>query len=184
MISSLEFIGACFGVLGIWLTAKKNVLCFPVGIINVLITANVVFEVKLYADVVQQLMYLVLLVYGWINWTKSQNIKSVSYCTVTQKIFVVVITLIIGTVGYFILKKYTNATYPAADAYATAVCFAAQFLIAKRKIENWWLWLFANLVYVVIFYLKQMPWYAGLSVIYFLQAIFGLKQWHKQLKTI
>lgn len=177
MMHALEITGACFGVFGVWLTAKGNVWCFPIGIVNVIITAYLVFTVQLYADVVQQIMYFVLLVFGWVQWLKPKIKTEISYCTYRQLIAVFCFVIVAGTTGLYLLKNYTTASYPAADAYASALCFAAQYLIAKRKFENWWFWLIANTVYILIFYFKQMPWYAALSAIYFLQAVYGLRNW-------
>ena len=89
----IELTGAVFGIFGVWLTVKENKWCFLVGIINVLITAYLVIELKLYADFLQQLVYFVLLIVGWINWNKNTNTEplKISFLNIKQQLQVAII---------------------------------------------------------------------------------------------
>lgn len=179
----LELAGAFFGIAGVWLTVKENKWCFLIGIINVIITAYLVYNLKLYADTLQQLVYFVLLLLGWINWSKSsgQLPLKISFLTSREQLQIVVIFILGSASLFLLLKKYTDATLPFWDSTGTVLCFIAQYLVAKKKIENWYLWLIANVMYIAIYYLKGMEYYSILSAIYFIQAVAGLVQWRKKL---
>lgn len=179
----LELTGAFFGIAGVWLTVKENKWCFLVGIINVLITAYLVYNLKLYADTLQQLVYFVLLLLGWINWSKntSKLPLKISFLTSREQSQIVIIFILGSASLFLLLKNYTDATLPFWDSTGTVLCFIAQYLVAKKKIENWYLWLVGNVLYIAIYYLKGMEYYSILSAIYFIQAVAGLLQWRKKL---
>ncbi|MEO5569850.1 MAG: nicotinamide riboside transporter PnuC [Bacteroidia bacterium] len=180
-MSPVEIIGFVFGVAGVWLTIKENIWCFPVGIINVLITAYLVFNKALFADTLQQIVYFILLVAGWIKWSRGNDTSIFKVSVIEKKCYLSLsIILIAGSLAMgYILKNFSKATFPFWDSAATVICFIAQWLIAKRKIENWLLWIIANPIYIIIYYLKEMPFYSILSIIYFLMAIRGWYQWKK-----
>ena len=71
----LEVVGFIFGVVGIWLTIKENIWTFPVGLVNVVVSAFLFYGAQLYSDTVQQLVYIVLLSYGWYSWIFNKGAK-------------------------------------------------------------------------------------------------------------
>lgn len=184
-MSSIELIGFTFGLAGVWLTIKKNVWCFPIGIINVIITAWLVWEQQLFADVIQQMVYFILLIYGWIIWTsgKDKTDKLISTCTKRQWVLTICIILLGSFSSGYFLHKFTQASYPYLDSTGTMICFLAQGMVALKKIENWYLWIIANLLYVWIYWMKDLPLYSGLSGLYLALAFAGLIAWNKKLKS-
>jgi nicotinamide mononucleotide transporter len=74
-IDPFELFGTIFGIIAVWLTIKENKFCFPVGIVNVSLYAWLFMQAKLYADSILQLIYIVLLVFGWIMWSKKNSRK-------------------------------------------------------------------------------------------------------------
>ena len=74
-MSVIELIGFVFGIAGIWLTIKESAWCFPVGLINVIVSLILFFEQKLYSDVIQQLVYILLLSYGWYKWISGKGFE-------------------------------------------------------------------------------------------------------------
>lgn len=182
-MNTLEIIGALFGIAGVWLTVKEKLWCFPVGIINVVITAYLVFKLKLYADTLQQVVYFILLIIGWINWSKIDKATSVkiSFLTSRERLICLVVFVEGSVIMYLSLKNYTDAALPFWDSTGTIICFIAQYLIAKKKIENWLLWMVANVMYIGIFYAKGMEYYSLLSLVYLVQAFAGWNLWRKTI---
>ena len=182
-MKALEIVGFISGFAGVFLTVKKNKWCFPIGIINVIISCFLFYESRLYADSLQQLVYIPLLIVGWLKWNKNLNEEFI-----TERIYrnegIIYFSLFIftGVALGFILKTYSNASYPWIDSMATAASFLAQYLIAKKKIENWILWIIVNIVYIVIYIQKDLQLYAVLYCVYLLLAIQGFYQWRKHLK--
>jgi nicotinamide mononucleotide transporter len=181
----LELIGFVFGIAGVWLTVRKNIWCFPVGIVNVLITAYLVYDRHLFAGALQQLVYFVLLVVGWIMWSRTkQKEQDIRVGTLRRSDYFLLLMVFLAGSAFlsWLLKNYSNASLPVADSTATVLAFLAQWLIARRKIENWILWLVVNSAYLVIFLIKDMPLYAILSAVYFILAWMGWKHWLHILK--
>ena len=180
----LEFAGFLFGLIGVWLTIKKNTWCFPAGIVNVIITAIIVFDKKLFADTVQQLVYFILLIAGWILWLTKRREQTEVIIEKTQiKEYAILVPVFIAgswLMGW-LLENYSAASLPYADSFATVLCFIAQWMIAKRKIENWLLWMVANPAYILIYLIKDLPLYAVLSGVYWLMSFMGYHEWNKKL---
>lgn len=80
------------------------------------------------------------------------------------------------------LQAFTSAHFPFVDAILTAFCFVGQYLIAKRKIENWHIWIFTNAGYVTLYLVKDLYVYAVLYLVYLAMAFWGLKQWQIELR--
>jgi len=176
----LEAAGFITGVAGVWLTTRRHIYCFPVGIANVLISSWLFFGQKLYADVLQQVAYIVLLAYGWFRWqnTRAEQLETAPAFLNKRERFRVIsaiasLTVVLGS----LLKYFTDAVMPWADSFATSTAFAAQFLIARRKTDNWILWIVVNCCYIVIYLERSLPLYAVLSTIYLILAIAGLRAW-------
>jgi nicotinamide mononucleotide transporter len=181
----LELTGFIFGVTGVWLTIRKSIWCFPAGIINVLITAYLVFDKKLFADTIQQLVYFVLLVAGWVMWhtQKEEKHEIKIERTYIKEYFILIPVYLAGSLLMgALLKNFSSASLPYADSFATVLCFIAQWMIAKRKVENWILWMIANPAYILIYLIKEMPLYAVLSGIYGVMAVMGYREWNQILK--
>jgi nicotinamide mononucleotide transporter len=181
-MSPVEIAGFIFGVAGIWLTIKENIWCFPVGLINVIISLILFFQQKLYSDAIQQIVYIVLLSYGWYKWINGDvRLKAlkISFSSAMLLIILFMLCIIFSLAAGYIFKTYTDASLPWWDAGATALSFTAQWMIAKKKIENWILWMVVNVMYVGIYLYKDLFLYAILFFIYLLLAIHGWMEWRK-----
>lgn len=180
-MSTLELIGALTGMTGIWLTLQRRVWCFPVGLVNVSLSMVLFYEQRLYADTLQQAVYIPLLLYGWIHW---KSVPAADFrpgrLSGPGRIAILAIIVVSGWLLGFLLKNFTNADFPWADSLATATAFVAQYLIARKKIENWLLWMLVNLAYIVLYGYKELYAYMLLFFVYFLLAVLGYRAW-KQL---
>src|SRR5205823_4532289 len=145
-ISFIEFLGTVFGIAGVWLTIKKNIWCFPTGIINVALYAWLFYDSRLYADASLQIIYIILLIYGWLQWNKQSNTQAfVAETTDRKTAFTLLVIAIVGTIMMGALfKNYSNASLPYLDSALTSVSLIAQWMIAKKKIENWLIWIVAD----------------------------------------
>ncbi len=180
--SALEITGFITGVLGVWLTIRRKILCFPIGIINVLIYAYLFQSenVRLYADALLQIIYLILLVYGWMVWNRSKNekeeIRTVSILLAKKLVIIGVLSTI--ALGVF-LSHYTNASLPYLDAILTIISLIAQWMIAKKMIENWLLWIVVNTIYIPLYVYKGLAFTSILYLLFLILAINGWYNWRK-----
>ena len=184
--SIAEFIGTLSGLIAVWLTVKENKWCFPIGIISSIVYAYVFFSpsVKYYADAILQIVYVVLLVYGWINWTtRKQNSKALPVTRfILQQQFSFGLIILLSTILIgFLFNKYTDASLPFVDALTTSMSLVAQWMVAKKKIENWHLWIAANLIYVYMYLHKELYITSIFYFVLLILAFAGLKEWKKHL---
>ena len=181
-MSTLEIVGFISGFGGVFLTVKKNKWCFPIGIINVILSCFLFYESRLYADSLQQLVYIPLLIVGWLNWNTNTNDEFIVE-QLHKKEIIIYFSLFVSSgilLGY-LLKTFSNASFPWIDSLATTASFLAQYLIAKKKIENWIVWMAVNVVYIIIYLQKDLELYAVLYIVYLILAIQGYYQWRKHL---
>ncbi|MFM7053558.1 MAG: nicotinamide riboside transporter PnuC [Bacteroidota bacterium] len=181
----LEWIGAFSGLLGVWLTMRKNILCFPVGLVNVSISAYLFFHSNLYADTLQQAAFAILIVFGWVSWQNESFIQSkpISILSNSSRVVYFILAVFIGVGLGALLNNYTDAHFPYIDAMLTSFCFIGQYLIAKRKVENWHVWIFTNAGYVALYLVKDLNVYAVLYMVYLAMAVWGLKRWQTELRN-
>lgn len=182
-ITWVEFFGVIFNLLGVWLTIRKSKLCFPVGIVGVFLYVIYFLQIKLYADTLLQVFYIGLLVYGWMQWNKTGNEKTfvVTHISLQQWALLAFIciggTMLIGT--FFHL--FTDAALPYLDALLTSMSLVAQWLVAKKKLENWVVWIVADVIYVGMFIFKESYPTAVLYFVFIILAVIGYVNWKKRL---
>jgi nicotinamide mononucleotide transporter len=182
-ISYIELAGTLFGIAGVWLVVKKSILNFPVGIANVSLYALLFFQSKLYADSSLQMIYVLLLVYGWIQWKRKKADDFFKAETTSSSLWLrlslifICSTIIIGS----LFKNYTDASLPYFDSMLTSASLIAQWMIAKRKIENWIVWIVADVLYVGMYIYKHLYFTSVLYFIFIILAIAGYKEWKKVL---
>ena len=186
MLKFLEIIGFASGILGVWLTMKKNKWCFPIGLINVSVSLYLFFMQGLYADSLQQIVYIILLLYGWYTWntpvSETQRLLVIGRLNSKEIfftiLFIAITTRLLGTT----IAEFTDAKLPFLDSFATSCAFLAQYFIARKKIETWILWMFVNVIYVGIYFNNEMYLYVVLFSIYGILALMGWNSWKTELK--
>ena len=182
-MNPVEIAGFIFGVAGVYLTIKEQVWCFPVGLLNVTLSLVLFWQQRLYSDAFQQLVYIGLLSYGWWAWSqkKDNSTLPVTSMSVSKLLILILSSVAVAAIAGSLLHRFSDASMPYADAIATGLSFVAQFLVAKKKIENWWIWIVVNLMYIAIYWNKELYFYAVLFLIYLALAIYGLSAWKKQM---
>ena len=182
-LSLLEIAGTVFGIAGVWLTVRKNILCFPVGIVNVLLYAFLFYQSKLYADAALQVVYIVLLTYGWLQWKNAEQGGNVQVETTSRSEgwSLAAVTLASSAVLGTLLAYLTDASLPYLDSLLTCTSLTAQWMIARRKLENWIVWIVADMVYVGMYIYKDLYLTALLYAIFVILAVAGYMEWKKKL---
>ena len=181
-MSPLELFAATLGVLAVWLTARQNPWCWPIGLGMVLIYSWIFFEVKLYSDMLLQLVYAVLQLYGWRQWTvgnSGQGVREVSRLTSIQ----LGAGMLAGTVGSLALgygmANWTDAAAPWMDAALTAFSLVAQWWMAQKRVECWLLWIVVDVLFVMLFLDKGLHLTAALYALFTLLAAHGWREWRR-----
>ena len=183
-MSPLELIAATLGVLAVWLTVRQNPWCWPIGLVMVLMYSWIFFEVKLYSDMLLQLAYAVLQLYGWWQWTRGgerHDGRQVSRLESQQ----MGLGLLAGGLGSlalgYAMATWTDAAAPWWDAALTAFSLVAQWWMAQKRLECWLLWIAVDLLFVLLFLSKGLYLTAALYGLFTLLAVQGWRAWRRDL---
>ncbi len=183
----LEIFASIFTLVCVWFTVKRNILCWPFGIIGVSLYFIVFYQNKLYADMGLQVVYFAQSVYGWYFWLhgKKEDEGSVPIRNLSQKGWLLLIPITLSTIlliGY-LSTVFTDTDVAYFDATVATVSLVANMLLARKIIDNWYLWIAVDVVYVGLFLFKGLYITAALYVIFFFMAITGLLEWRKEKAT-
>ncbi len=184
-MSATEVGGAVFGLLAVWLTVKQNVWCWPTGLVNVALYAFVFFEAKLYADVGLQVVYFVLCAVGWWRWLHpgaQREELPVTRLAAREAagLLALGVVAVVG-MGSF-LSTRTDAALPFWDSTTVVMSLIAQWLVTRKVLENWHLWIAADVLMVGIYFYKQLYVTTGLYVIFTGLAAQGLLEWKRSME--
>ncbi len=183
--SALEWLGTTTGFLCVYLAAKQHILNWPVSIISVAAYAILFYDYKLYGDTVLQLYFFGTAVYGWYYWIKRKEEHQEPVVSLGKRGYAAVIISIIllsYILGLF-LDHYTNSDVPYIDGACTAVSFTAQFLMTRKVLQNWILWIIVDACYVPLYIYKQLALTAILYLLFLILATIGYIDWRKSWKT-
>ena len=179
----LEWIAVAFGVSEVLLARKNSIWLYPTGIIGILCGSFLLLDSKLYAETLLHGYYLVMSIYGWINWGNRSltGASQISRSDGRDLAITVGIAVIGWAFLYFMLTAFTDSDVPVIDAFVSSTAWAGMWLLAKRKLENW-IWLnISNLVAIPLLYSKQLYMFSLLTLFLFVVAIFGYLDWRKDL---
>lgn len=141
----------------------------------------VLYQSKLYADILLNLYYLMMSIYGWFYWKfgKQKDQAPISYSDKTEHLKAIGIVIACFTLMFYWLKYYTNSDVPYWDASVSAFAWAGMWLMAKRKMENWIYLNISNIISIPLLIYKGLHIYAGLTVFLFIVGISGYLKWRK-----
>jgi nicotinamide mononucleotide transporter len=178
----LEFWGFVTGAVCVWLAVKEHVWNWPIGIVNDVLYLIVFFRTKLYADSSLQIVYIVIGFYGWWNWLfggVQHSVLHVSRASKLQRICLS-FSLVGGTVIiYWLLHRFTDSNVPFWDAITTALSLVAQYMLGKKLLENWLVWITADAMYVGVYIYKSLYLTSALYFIFLVMCVFGWSRWQR-----
>jgi len=179
--SIIEWLAVGFGVTEVLLAKKNNIWLYPTGIISILLSMFLLLNVKLYAEMLLSVYYLVMSIYGWIIWKKRkvEGENQVSWSTNKELTIAILISVLGFIILYFALRNHTDSDVPVLDAFVSSTAWAGMWLLAKRKIENWIFLNISNIVAIPLLFHKKLPLMGCLTTFLFIVAIFGFIEWKK-----
>jgi nicotinamide mononucleotide transporter len=185
VLDLLQWVAVVFGVAEVLLAWKNKILLYPAGIISTVLTIYIYAASKLYAESVLNGYYFVMSIYGWWHWHKRRNEAPLPIARTSRNEWGVCMAIVVFgfLVQYFLLRRYTDSTVPAWDAWVSATAWAGTWLLARRKIENWVLLNISNIFAVPLLFHKQLPLFAWLTVVLFVVACIGYFDWIKKYKA-
>ena len=179
----LEIVAVACGLANIYLTVKQNIWSWFFGGIMVSLYIYITYHQRLYSDALLNVFFLVMQFYGWYEWTRGPVVHAKSLVPIRRlgavgwswtSGGVIAGTAALGTV----MHRYTNASFPYLDASATALSVFGQFLMTKKIIDNWTLWIIADVLYIFLIYpRKGLYLTTGLYVVFLILCVKGYREW-------
>ncbi len=176
-----EVAGVILGLGYVFLSVRQNLLTWPLGILSSLAYVYVFSQSKFYAGMGLQGYYVMISIYGWIHWKRGEEQPSgglkVSHITTgTAAIaFLAAGTLCAGM--YWALRTWTDSPVPFADAFTTSLGVVATWMMARKILENWIVWLVSDSVAILLYGSRELWPTAFLYLVYWSMAIAGYRQW-------
>ena len=186
----LELIAVFFGIISVLFARKNNILVYPTGLVSTILYVYILFKFELFGDLMINFYYSIMSVLGWYLWSKTKNgedefpISTINRkeCIISTLIFIITLTFVAFVYHFF--DKFTHWT-AYVDAFTTGLFFVGMWLMAKRKIENWILWIIADVVSVPLYFYKGLTFSSFQFLVFTIIAILGYKEWKRFLqKTI
>lgn len=177
-----ELFGFITGVLNVWLVTRENIWSWPLGVLNAGFYVVVFARTGLYSDTGLQVVYLVLSLYGWWHWLRggpSHEAVVVTRTTRRTALSMTAIALVTWVSLATITRRLPGAALPWLDAALVSISLVAQYMMTRKLLENWLLWIAVDVVYVGLFINRQLPLTAVLYAVFLVLAIIGYVQWHR-----
>lgn len=183
----LEITAVFFGLISVWYAKKNNILVFPAGLISTTIYVYLLWKWSLLGDMIINGYYVVMSFYGWFHWTRKKGTKTEFPISKTTKresnytmlIFFVSMLFVVLVYDYF--DKFTTWT-AYVDTLTTGIFFAGMWLMAKRKVENWILWIIGDIISIPLYFCKGYTFTSLQYTIFTIIAVYGYLEWKRILK--
>lgn len=189
--NKIELLGAILGLLYIFFSIRQHILTWPTGLLTSLLYTVVFFKSGFYADMGLQIYYVAISIYGWYYWLKggkkdlAGKPEQVPVKNTPRKIlfYSLLATMAIYIGLLFILLNFTDSTVPYMDSLTTALSITATWMLAKKYIEHWLIWIFVDFFSVGLYLYKELWPTVILFLVYTVMAVLGYLEWKKDLKT-
>lgn len=186
--NKIELLGAILGILYIFFSIRQNILTWPTGLFTSVLYVIVFFQAKFYADMGLQVYYVFISIYGWYFWVKGKKPKNnklqVPVRVTDRKLQVILIvsSIALYIVILYILLNFTDSDVPYMDTLTTALSIVATWMLAKKYIGHWLIWIFVDAVSAGLYIYKGLWPTVILFAIYTVMAVLGYIEWKKDLE--
>lgn len=179
----IEILGVVTGFICVWLAARNNIWNFPITILSVFFYIIVFYRARLYADMGLQFYFLGMAIYGWYYWIdrsdSGEEIKPVQRITPALigigLVGIALFTVLFGT----FLDRQTDAFAPYLDSLCAGGSLFGSFLLSRRIMENWLVWIIVDVIYLYLYVSKELYLTTLLYLAYIVVAVFGYREWKK-----
>ena len=182
----LEWAGVATGILCVGLTARQNIWAWPIGIANSALFTALFLPARLYADSALQVVYIGLGFYRWWWWLvgtpHARDAPPVRRTPRAEALLVAGVGVVAFVVMGSTLDRFTDSDVPWWDALPTTASLAAQYLLTRKYLANWPVWIFgANLPFLALYLVKDLPLIAALQVVFIALSARGWRDWRRSI---
>lgn len=183
----LEAVAVILGIASVVYSKKNSILLYPTGVASSVIYIYILWDAQLYGDLIINLYYFYMGVYGWVLWGKSYGndndylkITKISYQDSLKSLFIFIFSIIFVSVIYIVFNRF-DKWWAYADIFMTGLLFVGTWQLAKRKLENWLFLIAGDIIAIPLLYLKGYTLTSILNVVLTVIAIYGYLAWKKIL---
>lgn len=185
---ALEAIAFFFGIASVVFAKKENILVYPTGLVATVITVYLFYIDTLFGDMMMNFYYSIMSIYGWWNWARVKNNKKVvriSRTNTREKQVGVIFFLLTMIITYGVYRLYgTDLNYTNyIDILTSGIFFTAMWYMANKKLENWTLWILADIITVPLYAYRGWGMLSLQYLIFTVLAIQGYLAWKKDLDS-
>ena len=184
----LEAIAFVFGIASVWYAKKEDIVVYPTGLLATTITVYLLYKAAYFGDMMMNFYYSVMSIYGWWNWSRTTNDSislPISRTTFREKIigFVLVLITMIVTYGVYSYFKNEILLENYIDIFTSGIFFTAMWFMATKKLENWTLWIFADIITIPLYAYRGLGMLSLQYLIFTILAIQGYFAWKKSFNN-
>lgn len=181
----LEIVAVVFGVASVWFAKQESIWVYPTGIISTAIYVYICYRFTLYGDLLINLYYTGMSIYGWYMWSRLIEGEHIEITTTSRKDSLKALGIFLFTAAFVVLvylyfNRFDRLT-DYFDTFTTGIFFAAMWLMANKKIEHWLLWIAGNIISIPLYFIKGLGFTGIQFTIFLILAILGYYQWKKSL---
>ena len=178
---SLQIVGVALGLLYLWLEYKANIWLWVVGMLMPCVHSILYFKSGLYADFAMQIYYISAGLYGLVVWMagrkRTEKPLKIAHTPLRLAFPLVAIYGVLHATMYFVLAYFTDSTVPFWDSMTTAMSMVAMWMLSRKYVEQWLVWLVVDAITVGLYIYKGIPLTAGLYTLYTALAFVGYLRW-------
>lgn len=182
----LEPVAVATGIVSVYLSVKQKIWSWPTALVNVSLYFVVFRESKLYADMALQVIYFVLSLYGWYEWLyggENRTELKVSRASPGMAVMLSAIAVVGVAVLGTLFARFTDAALPYVDSATSTTSLVAQWMMTRKVLENWAVWIAVDVVYVGMFVYKHLYLTSGLYAGFLVLAVMGHVQWRRSYRA-
>jgi len=184
---AVEILGVIFSIGYLIFSIRQNILLWPLGIASALLYMVVFYQSKFYADMGLNAYYVIISIYGWLLWRRGSDesgvMLSVSRIGKRHALILLVITALAFAGIGIILDRFTDSPVPYWDAFTTALSITATWMLARKILENWILWIIVDAVSMALYLYRGLYPTLFLFAIYTTMAVIGYMKWKRSYKS-
>ena len=182
----VEIIGVCLAFFYLLLEIKQKWTMWIVGIISSAFYVYIFFQNKLYAQMGLNSYYVAMSIYGLYCWkflkNKKQEAIKINNITTKKALKLSITTIIIFAILSYILLHFTDSPIPYPDAFVAALSIVATWMLARKIIEQWYVWIFADLLSIGMCIYQKLYATSILFIVYCIMSLIGLIEWKKIIR--
>lgn len=185
-MSPAELVAVVASAICVWCYAKQSLWAWPTGLVGTSLFLLIFWDARLYAEAGLQVVYIVLQIYGWWFWLRGGTRRAEPPITRAGPPLLLGLGLL-GLLAWvsmaWLLERYTDTDVAWWDALTTVLALIAQWLIARKILENWYVWIVADLLYIPLFAYKGLYLTSGLYVLFLILCVMGIRTWQRSLRA-